>query len=166
MEIQLTLSNSFPDMVIRLMVEDDVSHADLEMNVDNIARYYKMQIQGRLFAFVAVQNTRILGYVTLPLVSNDLTFSSRAIPEIIDLRVFPPYQNKGIGTALIKACEDKGRELGWPMIGIGVEMKPEYAAAQHLYPKLGYIPIEKVSQTDVWALYKPLDDVDPGISSE
>lgn len=142
---------------IRPLTKDDITHPHLwPQPISRMEAYYKEQEQEKRLVFVAIHAESIIGYVSLHFMSDDPVFSSRAIPEIVDLNVFEPYRNKGAATALIKACEENARNIGWAIIGIGVELEPQYAAAQHLYPKLGYIPIEGVSQAEIWALHKRL----------
>ena len=152
---------SLSDVLIRLLKKDDVMYSHLwAQHASRMQNYYSQQEQGRRLVFVATYRECIVGYVSLHFISDDPVFSSRDIPEIVDLNVSQPYHNRGIGAALIKACEEKARDIGWTIIGIGVELEPEYAAAQHLYPKLGYMPIEDVSQKDIWSLYKRLLQTD------
>ena len=146
------------EFIIRCLIEADVCRSQSwPWWITRMGYYYTEQQQGKRLVFVAVSEESIIGYVSLHFISHDPVFSSRSIPEIVDLNVFEPYHNKGIGKALIKACEENARRIGWAIIGIGVELEPQYAAARHLYPKLGYTPIGGVSQTEIWALYKKLD---------
>jgi GNAT superfamily N-acetyltransferase len=54
------------------------------------------------------------------------------------LNVVEEFQNCGIGRALIEESERLVSDRGIQKIGIGAGLTPDYAAAQHLYPKLGY----------------------------
>jgi GNAT superfamily N-acetyltransferase len=56
------------------------------------------------------------------------------------LNVIDEHQNRGIGRALIHEAERVVAAAGKSVVGIGVGQTPDYAAAQHLYPKLGYVP--------------------------
>ncbi|MBE1443658.1 GNAT family N-acetyltransferase [Paenibacillus sp. OAS669] len=52
------------------------------------------------------------------------------------LAVFPEWGGRGIGTELIRAAEEHGRQLGYDKIALNVEQYNEKACA--LYKKLGY----------------------------
>ena len=67
-------------------------------------------------------------------------FWQRSIPEIADLNVVTVYRRQGIGSTLVKACETWSKERGRSLIGISVVQSDEYAAAQRLYPALGFSP--------------------------
>ncbi|GAA4894252.1 acetyltransferase (GNAT) family protein [Stackebrandtia albiflava] len=59
------------------------------------------------------------------------------VPEINGLDVFPPgLRGRGIGTALVAACEQRARAAGADRIGLGVADANPRAAA--LYHRLGY----------------------------
>lgn len=82
----------------------------------------------------------IYGYVTLVWESHYDHFWRRRIPEIVDLNVLKPYRNQGIGRLLIQACEKAAKAKNYEKIGISVVLDdPDYAAARHLYPKVGYV---------------------------
>ncbi len=118
--------------------------------------YLAEQAQNARVVLLALLGEQVAGYTTLDWISQDIQFALRGIPEIVDLNVHPDYQRRGIGTALIRACEALARERGYARIGIGVELHPQYAAAQRLYPQLGYVPLEGESAPDEWALVKAL----------
>jgi len=107
--------------------------------------YYLEHLQNLRVLFVAYEKRedeepRYLGYVTLQWESKYTQFWRRTIPEITDLNVAEPYRKQGIGSALIAACETEARRAGFSTIGISVEQSEEYAAANRLYPTLGYEP--------------------------
>jgi hypothetical protein len=58
-------------------------------------------------------------------------------PEISDSAVFEPLRGYGIGTALLKACEDACRARGYGCAGLAVDPVEE-AGARVLYERLGY----------------------------
>ncbi|MGW4302537.1 GNAT family N-acetyltransferase [Streptomyces sp. NPDC004376] len=60
-------------------------------------------------------------------------------PEIGGVAVRPEERSRGIGTALIRACEELARERGLEVVGIGVAEDNPRAAA--LYARLGYRPL-------------------------
>jgi len=59
-------------------------------------------------------------------------------------------RKNGIGTRMIAAAEDIVRRSGRRAIGIGVGITPDYAIAQRLYPKLGYVPDGTGVHEDAW----------------
>ncbi|MEU6669941.1 GNAT family N-acetyltransferase [Streptomyces sp. NPDC046727] len=60
-------------------------------------------------------------------------------PEIGGLEIGAELRSRGLGSALIRACEDLARERGLPLVGIGVARDNPRAAA--LYARLGYRPL-------------------------
>lgn|SRR3990167_3827140 len=102
--------------------------------------YLKDQSEGIRSVIVAKVNGEFCGYVTLKFKSQYPYFTQNNIPEISDLNVLPEYQNAGIGTKLIIACEKLAHERGCRIVGIGVGMTRDYGNAQRLYVKHGYIP--------------------------
>jgi GNAT superfamily N-acetyltransferase len=50
------------------------------------------------------------------------------------------FRNQGACTAIIRRLEDRARDAGRSLIGIGVGLYPDYGPAQRLYTKLGYRP--------------------------
>lgn len=110
--------------------------------VEQYERYYLEQLLNKRLVLVAVHpDDGITGYVTILWESNYSHFWRRSIPEIVDLNVWPSFQRRGIGTALIRACEIQAKQRGYSIMGISVvQDDPDYAAARRLYPALGYIP--------------------------
>ena len=103
-------------------------------------RYLEENQSGQRITLLAVQDERILGYTNLVWQSDYPPFFEQDIPEINNMHILPDYQHQGIGTALIQACETLVRQTGRSVIGIGVAQAENYAAAQRLYPFLGYFP--------------------------
>jgi GNAT superfamily N-acetyltransferase len=89
-------------------------------------------------------------------------FARLGIPELQDLNVLPEYRGRGIGAALVAACEDGARARGATEIGLAVGLGKSYGPAQRLYVRLGYMPDGNgitydritVTQGDV----RPVDD--------
>ena len=111
---------------------------------ERFEEYYIEHLQDIRTVLVAVEKDEegartYFGYVTLLWTSNYTQFWRRNIPEIADLNVAEAYRKQGIGSALIQACEALVREKGYPTIGISVEQSKDYADANRLYPKLGYV---------------------------
>lgn len=102
--------------------------------------YLEEQSQKLRTIFIAKVHNKFAGYVTLKWISDYSYFSQNSIPEIKDLNVIPTYRNMGVGTRLIKACEDLAKNEGCRKIGLGVGLIADYGNAQRLYVSIGYIP--------------------------
>lgn len=103
--------------------------------------YYLEQMLDKRLVLVAEHAAHgLVGYVTILWESPYDHFWRRRIPEIVDLNVMPPFQRNGIGTALIRACEEQAKQRGYSVMGISVVQNDDYAAANRLYPALGYEP--------------------------
>lgn len=103
-------------------------------------QYLSEQAKGERQVFIATLNNKFCGYVTIKWTSNYPPFYNSKIPEIVDLNVLPEFRNKGIGSALIKRCENAALTENYSTIGIGVGLIADYGNAQRLYVQLGYIP--------------------------
>ncbi len=107
--------------------------------------YYLDQLQQKHILFVAYEAPEeadpiYYGYGLIVWESKYTQFWRRNIPEIVDLNVAAAYRKRGIGSAIIAACEAAAKQAGYISIGISVERSDEYAAANRLYPALGYVP--------------------------
>lgn len=80
------------------------------------------------------------GFAMLNLYPRYRPFQLMEIPEIQDLFVLPDFRSRGIGRALIAACENAARQSGAKEIGIGVGLHSGFGAAQRLYVSMGYVP--------------------------
>ncbi|MCS7222854.1 MAG: GNAT family N-acetyltransferase [Anaerolineae bacterium] len=132
-------------IAIRKMTERDVDEVARTFAVWRRSRalyqrYFSEQLMGDRLVLVAWCGRKAVGYVTVVWESTYEPFRRAGIPEIVDLSVITEYQRRGIGTALIHAAEDAARQRTCARIGISVVQSPEYAAANRLYPKLGYVP--------------------------
>ncbi|MDP9238193.1 MAG: GNAT family N-acetyltransferase [Chloroflexota bacterium] len=58
-------------------------------------------------------------------------------PDVAGLYVLPSFRNRGIGSALMRACEAAAREFGVPDIYLYTE------SAETLYARLGWVTIER-----------------------
>src|SRR5258706_9347049 len=99
-----------PDITIRIMTEADIdplvhTFSAWKKYRPRFESYLVEQQQDERVVVLALHGAEVVGYGVLHWVSFDLTFRERNIPEIIDLNVITPYQKKGIGSALIRACE-------------------------------------------------------------
>ena len=107
---------------------------------EQYVRYFEGQQVGERVTLVAFSGGRVIGYTNVLWQSAYAHFSESGIPEVNDLNVIEPFQNRGVGRALIREAERVAAGRGKLVVGIGVGQTPDYAAAQHLYPKLGYVP--------------------------
>ena len=103
-------------------------------------QYLDEQEQYKRICLVAFVGEKFAGYVTLKWQSDYKNFADDNIPEISDLNVLPSFRNKGIGSALIKKCEECAAKRS-NIVGIGVGLYPDYGSAQRLYIKRGYLPV-------------------------
>ncbi len=101
--------------------------------------YFHEQQQDKREVYLFFLNDRIIGYGTLVWNSPYPRFSEHQIPEIKDLNIIVEYRRHGYGTHLIKHMEERARERGHLILGIGAGLTPDYEAARRLYPSLGYI---------------------------
>ncbi len=127
------------------MIRSDVeavteTFASSNKMLEQYERYFEENQKGKRVTLVAVVGEMVVGYTNILWESDYESFRQNDIPEINDLNVIDEFQNRGIGTALILEAERIAAEVGKTIIGIGVGATPDYAAAQHLYPKLGYVP--------------------------
>ncbi len=133
------------EIAIRKMTERDVDEITRTFAVwhklrAQYQRYFSEQLMGDRLVLVAWCGRKVVGYVTVVWESTYEPFRRAGIPEIVDLNVITEYQRRGIGTALIHAAEEAARQRSYTAVGISVVQSPEYAAANRLYPKLGYVP--------------------------
>ena len=105
-------------------------------------RYFAEQGRGERVTLVATADVggRVVGYANVIWQSAYPHFRREGVPEINDLNVVEEARRRGVGTALIREAESIVAARGHRVIGIGVGLTPDYAAAQRLYPKLGYVP--------------------------
>jgi len=102
-------------------------------------RYLAEQQAGRGLVLVSDVDGEFAGYVTLNWYPSYPPFQEAGIPTIQDLNVLPRFRRRGIGGALIRAAEGAAGERS-EVVGIGVGLGPDYAAAQRLCVRLGYVP--------------------------
>jgi GNAT superfamily N-acetyltransferase len=129
---------------IRKMLRADIeaiteAFARMNKKREQYERYFEENQTGERVTLVVTVDEIVVGYTNVLWQSGYEPFLGDGIPEINDLNVVVEYQNQGIGTALIRESERVAREAGNLIIGIGVGLSPDYAAAQYLYPKLDYI---------------------------
>jgi GNAT superfamily N-acetyltransferase len=99
--------------------------------------------QSKRLVWVAFEEDKIAGYITLKFDSDYFNFKQQNIPEVVDLNVLPNFRKKGIGSLLLDKAE-QAAALQSNVIGIGVGLYAGadggYGSAQSLYVKRGYIP--------------------------
>lgn len=103
-------------------------------------KYLEEQLKNERVIIVAKKEEVFCGYATLKWKSQYLYFNDNNLPEIMDLNVLPDYRNQGIGTELIRYCENVAQEHKVDTVGIGVGLTADYGNAQRLYIQLGFIP--------------------------
>ena len=101
--------------------------------------YITEAAQGMRTNLVAKVNNIPVGYLTILWESDHPYFRARNIPEIKDLNIFPDERGKGFGKALLQAAEKCVFERS-KIVGLGVGLTRDYAVAQMLYVKQGYVP--------------------------
>ena len=104
------------------------------------AMYLAEHQAGLRLVVLAWDGTRPVGYGNLRWSPGYEPFRDAGIPEINNLGVDIKVRNQGVCTALIGHFEDRAREAGRTVMGIGVGLYPDYGPAQRLYAKLGYRP--------------------------
>ena len=65
-----------------------------------------------------------------------LDFRGERAPQVTQAAVHGLFQNMGIGTALLEACEDEARRRGYPAIHLGVDDRDPRPVS--LYRRAGY----------------------------
>jgi GNAT superfamily N-acetyltransferase len=109
-------------------------------DLDQWKQYYEENLRGERVTLLAIHNDQVVGYTNLIWQSDYVPFKAAGIPEINNMHILDPFQRQGIGTALVRSAEHIAAQAGKTTIGIGVVVSEQYAAAQRLYPKLGYVP--------------------------
>ncbi|WP_307174056.1 GNAT family N-acetyltransferase [Streptomyces africanus] len=107
------------------------------------ARRFERQEQGRSTYLVAWVDARPVGHTELRWGGCDdaaVRAARPGCPEINALSVWPEtLRSRGIGSALIRAAEERARERGRTAIGLGVADDNPRAAV--LYARIGYRPL-------------------------
>jgi GNAT superfamily N-acetyltransferase len=72
--------------------------------------------------------------------------------EIRDVEVVEEVRRRGIGSAMIRALEEAGRERGMRRIGMSVAIGEDAGPAELVYGKLGYVRAHGpfITSTDLW----------------
>ena len=140
---------------IRQMLEDDppamaMAFADMNKPQGQYEQYWQENVTGRHVTLVATLDGKIVGYANVIWEPEYESFRRQGIPEINDMNTVTPLRKNGIGTQMIKAAEQLVRKAGRGAIGIGVGVESDYAIAQALYPKLGYVSDGTGVHHDQW----------------
>ena len=124
--------------------------AHMNKRQEQYDRYWQENVNGKRVTLVAELEGRIVGYTNVIWEPGYESFRVQGIPEINDMNVVAPLRRNGIGTRMIEAAEQVARGRGKTTVGIGVGMTADYAIAQRLYPKLGYVHDGTGIHEDEW----------------
>lgn len=95
------------------------------------------QQAGELLYLIAWDEGQAVGQVALfwrP--ENDPVAAQMGCPWVVDLLVHPDHRSRGVGAALLRACEEATRVRGARQVGLGVAVNNTRARA--FYARLGY----------------------------
>jgi ribosomal protein S18 acetylase RimI-like enzyme len=95
------------------------------------------------------ENDQVLGYAIFGY--HDLT---DGVYDLYWIAVDPNARRKGVGRALITACEEAGRAIGGRILIAETSGIAEYAATREFYVRTGY-----VNEASIKDFYKPGDDL-------
>ncbi|PAZ17266.1 GNAT family N-acetyltransferase [Streptomyces sp. SA15] len=119
------------------------------------ARRFARQERGESTYLVAWLDGRPVGHAEMRWIgcdAPDVRAARPGCPEISAVGVWPEeLRSRGIGTALIRSCEELAPERGFTVVGIGVAKDNPRAAA--LYARLGYEPL--IDYYDRWSYEGP-----------
>jgi len=140
---------------IRRMQADDLgalasAFADMSKTQAQFELYWQENIDGKRVTLVALLDGRVVGYTNVIWESDYESFRRQGIPEVNDMNTVTSHRRNGIGTRMLKAAERLVQQTGRRAIGIGVGVTPDYAIAQKLYPKLGYVSDGAGVHPDQW----------------
>lgn len=135
------------DLLIRPMTGDDVevlvaAFALLGWPGKDAAQfrgYIDEVTAGTHVWLVAAVDGEVAGYGGLEWTSGYAPFAEDGVPQVVDLNVLPSWRNRGIAGRLLDALEARAGERS-DVIGLGVGLYADYAAAWRLYLRRGYLP--------------------------
>jgi GNAT superfamily N-acetyltransferase len=107
--------------------------------IEQYQRYVDEQAANTRAVFVASVRGDFAGYVTVSWTSGYVPFREAGIPEIQDLNVLPQFRRRGIAAALMDSAEALVATQT-DIVGIGVGLYADYAAAHLMYLCRGYRP--------------------------
>lgn len=127
------------------MIAEDIPHlTDFARGHVSESDYFQTSFEeqqaDKRIVFLAFVGAELSGYVHYNRHPKYQPFRSLNIPEIQDLYVASAFRRRGIGEALVRACENQSRQEECSDIGIGVGVGSEFGAAQRLYMRMGYLP--------------------------
>lgn len=118
----------------------DIAHLESILKSRDEPDYADRLFESGRFVFIAQLDGIAVGYVVLNPAPEYSLFARLEIPELQDLNVLPDYRGRGIGAALVAACEAQARMIGAAQIGLAVGLHKAYGPAQRLYVRMGYMP--------------------------
>lgn len=122
-------------------IEGDLPYHSHEQWLDWLAR----QERDLVTLYTAWLDGRAVGHAMVAWRPRGDIYVERAgCPWIYDVLTHPDYRSRGIGSAMLRACEAAALARGQPVIGIGVS----------------------VTNTRAWALYERLGYCDPGLGAQ
>jgi GNAT superfamily N-acetyltransferase len=124
--------------------------ADMSKTQSQYERYWRENVAGQRVTLVAELDGHVVGYTNVIWEPAYDLFRRRGIPEISDMNTATGLRRQGIGTRMIAAAEGLVREAGKRTVGIGAGASADYAIAQSLYPKLGYVSDGTGVHEDAW----------------
>ena len=107
--------------------------------LDDHAHALEEQAAGRRWVCVAEWSGQVAGHVSLLWEAHDSVLGAEGIPEIYDLKVFPLFRRRGIGSALLDELEAYASTRS-KRVGLNVGLHSGYGPAQRLYVRRGYVP--------------------------
>jgi len=112
--------------------------------------YLQYGTEGDGYHFIVYRESdQVLGYAIYGY--RDLT---DGVYDLYWIAVDPDARRKGVGRALITACEEAVRELGGNIIIVETSGTEEYASTREFYVNVGY-----VNEATIKDFYKPGDDL-------
>ena len=123
--------------------------------------YYRNQMDGTRFVFMAEYHGHVKGQCTLDLHPSEGPWGGKGVPEISDLTVFLDVRGKGIGNKLLDIAEAEAAKIA-DMVYLAVGVHSGYGPAQRIYVKRGYIP----DGTGVWYHGKVLAQYAPCVNDD
>jgi ribosomal protein S18 acetylase RimI-like enzyme len=102
-------------------------------------RYLEEQQEGHRVVLLAIDHSKLAGYLTIVWSPDYPPFRDQKIPEIQDLNVLPAFRRKGIASHLLEWAESSVAKRS-TVVGIGFGLTADYGPAQRLYVRRGYMP--------------------------
>ncbi|WP_151737804.1 GNAT family N-acetyltransferase [Paenibacillus tengchongensis] len=116
-----------------------LSGHDIAKSMDYIQHCWQENYSQTRVTLLAFYEDQFAGWGHVVYQSQYMYFAGKGIPEIQNFDVIPPLRNRGIGSRLIEALEERALARS-DAVGIGFGLYAAYGAAQRLYVKRGYIP--------------------------